>query len=320
MRGWALLLLVGCPNIDAPNNSADAEDRVFEVPKGATASGLIDDLIAAGLVDSPWKAKLFLKQRDASCIKAGRHTVRGGMSFNELIDALCAPPLPEDVPFAVVEGWRIADIDAAIAEKGWAPAGAYAQLATSKGVALPFEITSPSLEGYLYPETYMIVPERFDAKQLIERQLATFQERFLSKHPEGFGDKDLHQVVVVASMLEREEPKVENRPLVSGIIWKRLANNWQLGIDATSHYKLAIWDDRPGLLAALKDAADPYNTRLRQGLPPGAIGNPSAASLEAALKPQASEFWYYLHDGQGNIHPAVDAAGHEANRAKFGVY
>ena len=106
MRPWFLLALTGCVNADAPINPSDAEPRVFIVPKGATASGLADELIEAGLVSSPWQYKLFLRQRDAGCVKAGRHEVSGSMSLNQLIDALCGPPMPEDVPFAVVEGWR----------------------------------------------------------------------------------------------------------------------------------------------------------------------------------------------------------------------
>nr|MBA2321380.1 endolytic transglycosylase MltG [Deltaproteobacteria bacterium] len=213
----------------------------------------------------------------------------------------------------------IREIDAALAEKGWVAAGVYADLATRKAADLPFEITSPTLEGYLFPETYKIVPSRFSAEELIERQLALFRDRFLAHHPEGFGQRTLHDVVVVASMLEREEPKPANRPLVSGVIWKRLDTGWELGIDATSRYTLADWNDRDAFLKLLKDPDDAYGTRVRKGLPPTAIGNPATESLEAAAAPIASEYWYYLHDPQGNLHPARDAAGHEANRTKYGV-
>jgi UPF0755 protein len=121
-------------------------------------------------------------------------------------------------------------------------------------------------------------------------------------------------------MLEREEPDVGLRPMVAGILWKRLENKWHLGVDATSRYTLEKWNDRKAFLKKLQDPNDPYNTRLRPGLPPTPIGNPSLESLEAALKPEPSPYWYYLHDGNGRMHPARSAKEHEANRRRYNVY
>jgi UPF0755 protein len=103
-------------------------------------------------------------------------------------------------------------------------------------------------------------------------------------------------------------------------MWKRVDRNFGLGIDATSRYTIPDWNNREDFLVQLRDPEDPYNTRLRKGLPPTAIGNPAIESLEAAANPESSEFLYYLHDAQQNLHPARDATEHEANRAKFGVY
>lgn len=320
--GIALLLLACVPGDG--NVAVDPSDDapvVFEVPKGATGGGLGARLEGAGVISSEFNWKVFLRRgADASCIKAGKFELKKSMTMNEILAALCGPPLADDVPFTVVEGWRIRDIDQALADLGWITPGAYAEVATKKAVDLPFPIESPTLEGYLYPETYKVPNGQVDVKRLIERQLQTFQERFLKNHPDGFGGRSLHEIVVVASMLEREEPKPQNRPIVAGIIYKRLDSNFGLGIDATSHYKLADWNDRPGLLRALKDEDDPYNTRLRKGLPPTAIGNPVVVSLEAAVKPEKSPYLYYLHDKDGNIRPARDAAEHERNRQKYGVW
>lgn len=319
----AMVLVLGtsCVDPDAPVDPTDTAEFEFEVPKGSSAKGLGPVLLEQGLVPSELKWKLFLRQEDGSCLKAGKFLVRRSMSMRELLTTLCGPPLPDDVAFTVVEGWRIREIDAALAEKGWIEPGAYAELATSKAVDLPFEVTSPTLEGYLYPETYRVhPPPRFTPEDLIERQLATFDERFLSKHPDGFGGRTLHDVVVMASMLEREEPKPAQRPMTAGILWKRLDNGWQLGVDATSRYELPDWNDKKAFLTHLRDPDDPYNTRLRHGLPPTAIGNPDASSLEAAVAPEPSEYWYYLHDSTGTFHGARNGDEHDANRRKYDVY
>jgi UPF0755 protein len=317
----ALALCACIPSWDSPVHPGDDETFVFEVSKGATPSGLGPKLTEAGLVPSEMQWKVYLKAgNDAGCIKAGKHEVRRSMSVNEVVAALCGAPLADDVPFTVVEGWRIIDIDKALADKGWITAGAFTEAATKKAVDLPFPIESPTLEGYLYPETYMVPKGSVDVKRLIVRQLETFNERFLSKHADGFGERSLHQVVVVASMLEREEPKPVNRPIVAGIIYKRLDRGFGLGIDATSRYTLPDWNDRKAFLEKLNDHDEPYNTRYKVGLPPTAIGNAAIESLEAAIKPEATPYLYYLHDSEQNLRLARDSEEHEANRRKYGVY
>jgi len=321
MRWLPALLLVGCiPDWDAPVVTGDDETFVFEVPKGSTASGIGPALAEAGLIPGMLQWKIFLRASDASCLKAGRFQVRRSLSLNELVATLCGVPMADDVPFTVLEGWRIRDVDEALAAKGLIEAGTYIHAATTKSVPAPFEVSSPSYEGYLWPETYMVPASGVDPEVLIGRQLETFQTAFLAKHPDGFGDRTLHEIVVVASMLEREEPRPSNRPMVAGIMWKRIDSDTPLGIDATSRYTIAKWNDRRSFLVQLKDPSDPYNSRLRKGLPPTAIGAPTATSLEAAMNPIRSENWYYLHDAEGNLHPARNAVQHEANRKKYNVY
>ncbi len=314
-----LLLLLACFDPDAPVHPGNDAEFVYEVPKGATAGRIGPSLVENELIAGELQWKLFLRNTDASCLKAGRFNVRRSMSMNQLLETLCGVPLADDEPFTVVEGWRIGDIDKALAAKGWITKGDFVEVATKKGVESPFEITSPTLEGYLYPETYMVTPGNFDSKKFIERQLVTFQERFLNTNADKLGHS-LHDVVVMASMLEREEPKPSNRPLVAGIIWNRVGKNWQLGIDATSRYTLDDWNDKGAFLRNLRDPDEPYNTRLRKGMPPGAIGNPTQSSLEAAIHPKQTDYWFYLHDHEGNLHPAKDGDEHDRNRAKYNVY
>ena len=299
-----LLLLVACIDATSPRHPGDDEPFVVEVEKGATAGRLAERMVEHGFVDAEWQWKMFLRGTDASCLKAGKFELRRSMSLDEVMATLCGPPLADEVSFTIIEGWRIRDVDAALAAAGLAPAGAYAEVALKKGVEAPFEVTSPTFEGYLYPETYRVPAKGVDPKILVTRQLQTFQERFLASHPGPYGERSLDQIVVMASMLEREEPKPENRPLVAGILWKRIDANDPLGVDATSRYTLPDWNDRKAFLVNLRNEDEPYNTRRKVGLPPTAIGNPTVGSLEAAISPQASEYWYYLHDAQGQIHPA----------------
>lgn len=319
-----LFLGTACANVDTPIDANDTTPVIFEVPKGATGAKVGAQLVQGGFVASEfqWKMALRSGEVDASCIKAGKFEIQRAMSIRQLLATLCGPPIADDVPFTVVEGWRIRDIDAALAAAGFITAGAYAAIAEGKTVEAPFSVTGPTFEGYLWPETYQVPPPgRFDVARFVSRQLDTFNTRFYAPNQAAVdAGRGLHAVVIMASLLEREEPKPANRRVVAGLLFKRLDHGWQLGVDATSHYHLPEWNDRKGLLAALRDENDPYNTRLRKGLPPTAIGNPGLVSLESAMAPEDSPWWFYLHDAQGNFHGAKDGAGHEANRKKYNVY
>ena len=114
-----------------PVDAALAHEVTFTVPKGATGRSLGPPLIEAGVVPSPISWRYFLWKRGALNAKAGKHVVSTRMSLTQLAEALEAPPLVEDEPFAVVEGWRLRDTDKALTEKGWAKAGEYLKAAQS---------------------------------------------------------------------------------------------------------------------------------------------------------------------------------------------
>jgi UPF0755 protein len=303
---------------------ADAPDVVFEVKKGTSGQRLGEQLVQAGLVGHPWFWRYHLRTHPGFSPKAGKHTLSARLTLPEIAAALESAPHADDVPFVMIEGWRLADTDEALAARGFIKPGAY--VAAARDVSrykAPFPLPARGLEGYLYPETYRVVVEGgFDPAVLVQRQLDTFVARFWEPHRAEVerSGRSLDEVVVMASMLEREEPKPVQRPVVAGILWKRIDMKFPLGVDATSRYALRDWNDRSAFLKRLRDPEDAYNTRLKVGLPPGPIGAPTVESLTAALRPTASEFLYYLHDADKNLHPSRNAEEHEALRAKYNVY
>ena len=329
---WALILSCQLV-IDQYNVPADASDTtefLFEVPKGSNARSIGPKLKEAGIIDDADTFVTYVKlSKEGGCIKAGRFSLQRSMSPQEILDAVCGTPLPNDKPFTVVEGWRIREIDRALAKAGWIQAGEYKKLAEDPSqFTAPYDLPKTTLEGYLYPETYMLTPDRFDAKQFIQRQINMLTEKFYTSNEAKIkaSKRSMNELIIMASMLEREEPTKKNLALVSGILWKRLdepcpsRNPCTLGVDATSHYTLEDWNDRKGLLRNLKNKRDPYNSRLREGLPPTAIGSPSIHSLDAALHPKDSVYWYYLHDKTQTLRPGRNGREHERNRRKYNVY
>jgi UPF0755 protein len=304
--------------VEIPADSAE-----FEVPKGANAKTVGKLLEEKHLVSNPLVWRFVVWNRGGLKLKAGKFKLEGQLSTFDIADALEKSPLAEDEPFVVVEGFRIRDTDEALVEAGRINAGEYIKAASSAdGYSAPFTLPKSSLEGYLYPETYQMPKGHIDSRQLVQKQLDLFGSRVFSPNEEALKaqKRSLHEVVTMASMLEREEPTPSNRPLVAGILWKRITQGWPLGVDATSRYELEKWNDRKEFLVKLRDQSDPYNSRYKKGLPPTPIGAPTTASFEAALKPTETEYLYYLHDSNHVLHPSRNAEEHEALRKKYDVY
>jgi len=320
------LIFISCAVLTGYQGAAvdptDTAKITVEVPKGASARGLGPTLAASGAIDDgeafAWYVRI---HKEGGCIKAGKHVVSRSMTYGEIIQALCGVPVVDSVPFTVLEGWRILEIDQALAKEGLARPGEYSALARApRQFKTSFALPTDSLEGYLFPETYQIEPENFDVARFIQRQLDMFDQKFATKYRSASGKRSLGEVVIMASMIVREEPTERHRPMVAGILWKRIDSGWNLGVDATSRYTLPKWNDRRAFLKKLRDPSDPYNTRLKPGLPPTAIGNPDLSSLEAAASPTESPYWYYLHDSTGELHPSRSVSEHEAYRRKYNVY
>jgi UPF0755 protein len=146
-----------------------------------------------------------------------------------------------------------------------------------------------SIEGFLFPSTYVFGPSS-TANDLIRLQLAAFESSW--KRVELDGRKP-YDVLIVASMVERETAAPEERKLVSAVIWNRLAKGMPLGIDATLRYGLGIQGTRPLTAAELRNQT-PYNTDLHKGLPPTPIAKPGLPSMQAAASPANVDYLYYV--------------------------
>jgi uncharacterized YceG family protein len=154
-----------------------------------------------------------------------------------------------------------------------------------------------SIEGFLFPAGYLFGPST-TANGLIRLQLDAFAKAWASVH---LGARKPYDVLIVASMIERETVAPEERKLVSAVIWNRLAKGMPLGIDATLRYGLGIQGTRPITIEELKNQT-PYNTSVHRGLPPTPIGNPGLPSLEAAAHPAAVDYLYYVRKPDGVHH------------------
>ncbi len=178
-----------------------------------------------------------------------------------------------------------------------------------------FLTLAKSREGYLFPDTYFFSPyvEAWQVVKIMENnfndQLASLRDEFL------VSPLSQHEIITLASIIEKEANQPEARRLISGILHRRLEINMPLQVDAVFPYFLG--KNTFELTLEDLDFDSPYNTYRYAGLPPGPIANPGLDSIVAALQPTESDYWFYLSDLQGNMHYAVDFDGHRANKASY---
>lgn len=177
--------------------------------------------------------------------------------------------------------------------------------------AAAFAREASSYEGYLFPDTYFFLPTATSG-DVIAVLRATFEEKTGRTIPGATSSRDL---VIMASILEEEARGFEDRQIISGILWKRLAEGMRLQVDAPFSYLLgkASHELTVGDLAI----DSPYNTYAYPGLPPAPISNPGLDSLVAAANPTTTPYWFYLSDSEGAMHYAATFEEHLANKARY---
>lgn len=177
-----------------------------------------------------------------------------------------------------------------------------------------FEALAKPDEGYLFPDTYFFSAGT-PPSAVVDAMRSNFDRRTepLEKDIQAFG-KPESDIIVMASILEKEARLPETRRIVAGILWRRLARGMPLQVDATFGFIFGTSTYSPSAIDLKADS--PYNTYKYKGLPPGPIGNPGAEAIEDAVTPIQTPYVYYVTDTEGNIYYATTYAEHLANKAK----
>lgn len=296
---------------DRPNSDSDARVPVT-IAKGMSVTSIADLLYEKKLIRDPLVFRLYIRKNGlTNALQAGEYVVQQNLTPAEVIDVLSLGKSKE-MKITIPEGTTLAQLDEMMAKKGFFEPGELKSCAAT----CEFPFISASLEGFLFPSTYYVVPENLTPKSFLTRLYNTFHQQVEPlKRDIAASGRSLEDVVNVASMVEREAFNDSEMPMVAGIIWKRLEEGIPLGIDATTRYELNDWTNPLYAVDLQRDT--PYNTRTRQGLPPTAISNPGLNALTAAARPEASDYLFYLHDANGRIHYGRNLQEHQANKAKY---
>ncbi len=298
------LAVVGMMAMDfLANGAGPSEETVaFEVPAGASFRSIAQRLQSEGLVSSAWKLRWYARLTGlGSQMRRGEYALKASFSPREIL-SIIASGKSIAYPLTIPEGFNKYDIAAEYEAKRFGRAADF--LAAARDPELIRQLLGveriASLEGYLYPETYMLTKfttARELVSQMVKNFLAAYAEVSMGVSPA----LDRHQLVTLASVVEKETGAPHERPLIASVFYNRLKKGMRLQSDPTILYGIA---EATGQMKENITRDDilrptPYNTYTVKALPIGPIANPGRESLMAVLKPATSEYLYFVSHNDG---------------------
>ena len=291
-----------------PANSTDKTAKIFIVKNGEGVREIANNLKKEGLIKDPIVFFLLARQKGFDKqIQAGDFRLNPSMNALEIAKTLTHGTL--DIWVTIPEGVRAEEIADILKNK----------IPTYKD---SWRAELNKNEGYLFPDTYLI-PKDADINLVISLLRNNFDSKYSTLNISQNG-LNKEQIVIIASLIEREARYDKDRPLIGSVILNRLNIGMKLDIDATVQYALGYQEDekrwwKKNLTSEDLKLKSPYNTYLVAGLPPTAISNPGLQSIKAAINPAKTNYFFYMTDKNGVTHYAETIEEHNANIKKYGL-
>lgn len=289
-----------------------SQQMFVDFKNGSSARHIATELKQAGIIRSRWAFLLVHLYRHRS-LKAGEYAFDHPDSLSNVYNRIARGDTYARI-LTVPEGYNIFDIAAEVEKLGIDSQQNFLEQVRSQ-VALIRDLDplAPTLEGYLYPDTY-----RFARKNKAPDVVAAMVKRFHQEAQQIGLTSDVHRVVTMASIVEKETAVPDERPLVAGVFYNRLAQHMALDTDPTVIYAALLANRYRGTIYAsdLKYSS-PYNTYRNQGLPPGPIANPGKDSLLAAMHPTHTDYLYFVSDNEGHHRFSRSLEEHQRNVAEY---
>jgi len=329
LRGADQALKASIDGLDVAAPALPAgEARLFSVKEGESAVEIAARLEEQGLIRSAALFRLLAAYYGvSSSLEAGEYELQRDMTTTQIINKLHRGLVKTEM-VTIPEGWRLEQVAEVLEKRGLYNREEFREACKRASFGYPFLDERPAdatLEGYLFPDTYFVSPKT-DAESFVRRMLQTFDERFTVAMRQQAADRGMtiHQVITLASIVEREAALPEERPLIAGIFLNRLKAGMALDADPTVQYALASNAASQAAYGYWKELSQedlsidsPYNTYRYGGLPPGPICSPGLASIQAVLDPEASDYLYFVAREDGSHAFATTLEEHIQNVAKY---
>jgi UPF0755 protein len=311
-------------SITQPYQGFPAEGVFVDVPHGASSRGVARLLEKNGVTRSAIAFEIYARRHPRRSMQAGEYFFDRAANSQDVFWKIAKGEVYEQ-PFTVREGETIFDIARDLENAKFLPADEFLKAANDGELIRDIAPGAKTLEGFLFPATYNL-PRHPVATELAAQMVHKFKEEWAhvtstplpSDIGEPSGGRPVESVVTLASLVERETPRREERPLVAGVFENRMRKGMALQCDPTVIYALERLGQYRGTLTGNDLRFDsPYNTYEHTGLPPGPVGNPGAASLRAALQPAQTDFLYFVANTQGGHFFSATLAEHNKNVVKY---
>lgn len=288
------------------------QQTFVEFKTGSSARHIASTLKQAGIIRSSSAFLLLHLYRNGS-LKAGEYAFDHPDSLRNVYNRIAKGDTYARI-LVVPEGYNIFDIAAAVEKLGIdSQQNFLEQVRAQVGLIRDLDPQAPTLEGYLFPNTYR-VPRKEKSPDLI----ATMVKRFRQEaHAIGLSG-NVHQIVTMASIVEKETSVPDERPVVAGVFYNRLGQHMALDTDPTVIYAALLANRYRGTIYASDlQYSSPYNTYRNPGLPPGPITNPGKDALLAAMHPVRTDYLYFVSDNQGHHRFSKTFDEHKKNVAEY---
>ena len=294
-----IVLLIGVSLTLPPTSSEEVVN--FDVPAGSSSRVIAKRLVEQKLIRSEHAFRLAVRHRGIGRhLQAGTYVLRRNMALWDLLNefekgqvTLVSWTVPEGLTTsAITELWEMS---------GFGTAEAFRKASESARLLKQYGLTDTTVEGYLFPNTYKFA-KGTTTEKVVEMMLDEFKQQWTEKFDEEAQNlgRTRHEIVTLASVIEKEAQSRLERPRISSVFHNRLTRKWKLQADPTVLYALGN-PERPLTKADLQ-VDSPYNTYKYKGLPPGPIANPGIDSIIAALRPEKTDYLYFVAIGEGKHH------------------
>ncbi|MFA5730139.1 MAG: endolytic transglycosylase MltG [Candidatus Paceibacterota bacterium] len=321
-----ILIIFLISSVFMPSNK-EIDAKLFTIEKGQTVKEIALNLKEEKLIKS---SNIFIVYAAItgkySKMQAGEYLLSSQMSISRIINIFTHGETAKE-SLTIIEGWDLRDIAKYLKDKNIAeeedfyaiagnPTGENETVNVEDYSFLSDKPADISLEGYLFPDTYYI-DKSDDLDSIVNKMLINFDDKITSdlKNEIKNQNKTLFEIITMASIIEKEVKTMEDKKIVSGILWKRMVSGMRLQVDATVLYA----QNKEGLKVYTKDTQidSPYNTYKEDGLPLGPISNPGIDSIIAAVYPTKTAYYYYLSAPDGKTIWAKTLEEHNNNKIKY---
>lgn len=284
-------------------------------PPGSGIRKLANELKAGGVIRSSWHFVLMTRLRgDAHRLKAGEYRFSDDMTPDKILRKIVSGEV-DYRKFTLPEGYSMYQAAELLEQKGYFSKDAFLAKCRDKALLARLGLKEASAEGYLYPATYNL-SKGGSEELLLEQMIAQFNKAYAAmREKEGVNRFSQHQIVTLASIIEKEAVSTDEKTIISSVFHNRLRIGMPLQSDPTALYGVRAFSGKVNRADIQRPS--PYNTYLNKGLPPGPIGNPGMDAVQAAMNPAKTDFLYFVARQDGTHQFSRNLAEHNRAVARY---